>query len=93
MRPKDDHRFTLVFLHGLGDNAINFTRYSFSSGLKLPPGFKLVCPQAPKFTHPLNEVLNSWNDWKKWPQPDWPEIVTNDWLDETFHQKSISASA
>ena len=86
--PIGKHEYTLMFLHGMCDTAESFRKLMIHTwGLKVPDGFKIVFPQASEHMHPqfkLNET--SWNNFKKWPQPDYPTIVDNDFLSDTFHQ-------
>ena len=42
------HTHTLIFLHGLGDTAKNFSHLFGKRGIVKPPGMKIILPNAPK---------------------------------------------
>ena len=67
MTPKEDHKYSLIFLHGLGDTAMGFmdvfedkrNEYQLT-----PPNCRIVLPTAPVQAVTLNDgfEMNSWFD-------------------------------
>ena len=64
MEPTAEHRFTLIFLHGLGDSAKGLEKYFAVKGSPLKiSNLRIVLPTAPRNTVTLNKMqMNSWYD-------------------------------
>ena len=52
LNPRSEHKYTLIWLHGLGDRPEHFKSVFLnandSTGIKLPVGTKVVIPTAPE---------------------------------------------
>ena len=67
MTPKTEHKYSLIFLHGLGDTAMGFKDLFEDKGNEYritPPNCRIVLPTAPVQPVTLNDgyEMNSWFD-------------------------------
>ena len=65
LSPVDEHRFTLIWLHGLGDVADSFVDFFYSPNPWLPnKNTKVILLQAPKQPVSINDgqLVPSWYD-------------------------------
>ena len=65
LSPVDEHRFTLIWLHGLGDIADSFVDFFYSPNPWLPnKNTKVILLQAPKQPVSINDgqLVPSWYD-------------------------------
>ena len=67
LHPTKEHRYSLIWLHGMGDNAFGFLDIFMDQGLKLVPTFcKVILPTAPQRIVTVNNgaLTNAWYDMK-----------------------------
>ena len=69
---EEDHKYSLVWLHGLGDSAYGFADVFIDPNYNVvPPSCKVVLPTAPKRAVSLNMgmLMTSWYDIKTLDRP------------------------
>ena len=69
IEPTGEHKYTLIFLHGLGDSAKGLQKYFGIKGSPLKiSNMRIVLPTAPRRDMTLNKMrMNSWYDiYKSW---------------------------
>ena len=64
VEPTGEHKYTLIFLHGLGDSAKGLEKYFGIKGSPLKiSNMRIVLPTAPRCNVTLNKMqMNSWYD-------------------------------
>ena len=64
VEPSAEHKYTLIFLHGLGDSAKGLEKYFGIKGSPLKiSNMRIVLPTAPRCNVTLNKMqMNSWYD-------------------------------
>ena len=73
VEPTGEHKYTLIFLHGLGDSAKGIHKYFGIKGSPLKiSNMRIVLPTAPRRNMTVNKMqMNSWYDiyhsWKSTP--------------------------
>ena len=97
LHPKTEHKFSLIFLHGMGDTASGFKDvFAHDSLVKLPEGCKVILPTASKKPVTVNggTPMNSWFDIKSNGSLFNQNMVKVDdyYFDEHFSQDEITQS-
>ena len=89
IEPKEQHRYSLIWLHGLGDTGQGFKSF-FTSDVILPH-CKVILPTAPKrkVTVLGGQISTSWYDITSFSNPD---VVTDQMLAKKFNQQQIKIS-
>ena len=66
MNPKGDHKYTMIWLHGLGDSGEGFLDLFLSEYNIVSSYTKIVLPTAPAVPVTINNgmICNSWYDIK-----------------------------
>ena len=81
------HRYTFIWLHGLGDNADTFKSFFCDPEvMKFPPGTKIILPTAAKNTCSVTrgmDEIHSWFDIQTHGAPADGE-VTRKYLEDNF---------
>ena len=86
---KGPHKFTMIFLHGLGDSPAGFIDV-FTDFELCPPNFRVVLPHAPTAYVTYNKAkMPSWFDYY---DLELEEASTLKEIRESFSQKDLMAS-
>jgi hypothetical protein len=94
LHPRKEHKFTLIWLHGLGGSGSDFIDLFMNENfVNLPDGCKIILPTAEHrpFTCAANEPLNSWFNTHTWFWPSFMDI-TQDLLEVKYDQTDLQLS-
>jgi predicted esterase len=96
LHPKEAHKSTFIWLHGIGETAYNYAEKFLNEFMELPPDCKIIIPTAPmRLVTDIEKKTYSWFDITTFHMPDEQEGETmdNEYFSRSFSQKELKQSA